>query len=71
VTSTRLSSERPNRYTGTASVSGTFCEMVDLSAPPAPAKDDCKNGGFADLGCRDQGLGIASITANDNARPHN
>ena len=61
----------PNLYTGTASVSGEFCEMVQPAAPQPPAKNECKNGGYADLGFRNQGLCIASKTANDNARPHN
>ena len=36
-----------------------------------PTKDDCKDGGFDDMGFRNQGQCVASFRANENAGPHN
>ena len=46
-------------------------DWTTFEAEAAPTKDDCKNGGFADLNFRNQGQCIASIQANANAAPHN
>lgn len=46
-------------------------DWTTFEVEAAPTKDDCKNGGFDDLGFRNQGQCIASIQANENAAPHN
>ncbi len=57
---------------GTATSGDTPCEMVEPEPEPEPEpKDECKDGGWEDQGFRNQGLCIASVQANENARPHN
>lgn len=57
---------------GTATSGDQACEMVQTEPEPEPdLKDACKNGGFEEQGFRNQGQCIASVQANDNARPFN
>jgi|GEM_PF-4228299 len=55
---------------GTATSGDHPCEMVEAEPEPEP-KDACKDGGWQEQDYRNQGLCIASVQANENARPHN
>jgi len=45
----------------------TYDLMARLTLAPVPQSiDDCRDGGFADLGCRNQGLCVASVASSDS-----
>jgi len=68
--SVTVDEEYNNVKGGTATSGDQPCEMVEAEPEPEP-KDECKDGGWEEQDFRNQGLCIASVQANENARPHN